>query len=446
MHIMKRQKEAMNSNKFLLFLVCALYTCISAETELIESMLVCKNRIDVIINEEFKAKYLKSDFFAEYDSEIDLEELDYSLQIMPFILNVVSIVWISGSHYYIDSMDENLFYSLQKVKKVFEVLYPQTNFSGELIPRKLTTNVSPHLLDKNTHIALLFSGGLDSTTTSFHYFDKKQLLITAWGEWDMPLSNEELWNSRKKQFLEFAQRYGHTNSFIKSNYSIFLNRKVLDNLSPEITSWRINMVEGIGWAGLTAPILFSKGYQVLYIASSDTWAFKYPGACNPFVDDNIQYSDITLHHDFFDISRLEKIEFLSAFIEEHDIKEHIIKACTDLTEINCCDCDRCAITICGLLLFGEDIETYGYYITKEKAIEMIQNLLQREELRYDTVFHFECIIDRIKSELAHHKQIDNDLLWLLDVDLRGKAYDIEHRTKVDWSILHNLFPDVKCLA
>ena len=100
---------------------------------------------------------------------------------MPFILNVVSIVWISGSHYYVDSMDENLFYSLQKVKKVVEALYPHTSFSGELIPRRLTTNVPPRLLDKNTHIALLFSGGLDSTTTSFHYFDKKQLLIIGLG-------------------------------------------------------------------------------------------------------------------------------------------------------------------------------------------------------------------------------------------------------------------------
>ena len=66
MHMMKRQKEVMNSNKFLLLLVCVLYNCISAETELIkESMLVNKNRIDVIVNEEFKTKYLKSDFFAE---------------------------------------------------------------------------------------------------------------------------------------------------------------------------------------------------------------------------------------------------------------------------------------------------------------------------------------------------------------------------------------------
>ena len=45
-------------------------------------------------------------------------------------------------------------------------------------------------------------------------------------------------------------------------------------------------------------------------------------------------------------------------------------------------------------------------------------------------------------ELAHHKQIDNDLLWLLDVDLKGKAYDIENKTKVDWDTIQNLFPDM----
>ena len=134
---MNRQKEAMNSNKFLLLLVCVLYNCINAETELIESMLVNKNRIDVIVNEEFKTKYLKSDFFAVYDSDIDVEKLDYSLQIMPFILNVVSIVWISGSHYYVDSMDENLFYSLQKVKKVVEALVSSNEFFGRTYPSKI---------------------------------------------------------------------------------------------------------------------------------------------------------------------------------------------------------------------------------------------------------------------------------------------------------------------
>ena len=47
--------------------------------------------------------------------------------------------------------------------------------------------------------ALLFSGGLDSTSTALAHLDKKQLLITAWGHWDLPLNEPALWQVRKRK-------------------------------------------------------------------------------------------------------------------------------------------------------------------------------------------------------------------------------------------------------
>ena len=261
-----------------LILVSALRAESEAPIELFDAVAVNKNEIRVEINHEFKKRYLLSDFFAEYDDDIDLSRLDLSIQIMPCLMNVISIVWISGKQYAIESMDEELYYSLIKVKEVLKRMYPKTRWRGELLPRKLVKNSYKN--QQNGHekerMALLFSGGLDSTTSSLYHKDKKQLLVTVWGHWDLPLYDKKLWKIRKEQLKDFGKQYGHENTFIKSNYYSFLNRPVLDNLSSEISSWRIFTVEGIGWAGLAAPLLLLKGYPYLAHASTITWDFQYP--------------------------------------------------------------------------------------------------------------------------------------------------------------------------
>lgn len=107
---------------------------------LIKEVKVQGNRIDISIEDAFKAVYLKTDFFAEYDPEVDLSSLDYSIVTLPFILNVLPIVWISGKHYTIDVMDETLYHALEKIREVFRRLYPHTAWDGILQPTSLVNN------------------------------------------------------------------------------------------------------------------------------------------------------------------------------------------------------------------------------------------------------------------------------------------------------------------
>ena len=172
--------------KLFIYIILSTYSLAAIQEPLIESVTVNKNHIKIEVNKQFKEKYLTGNFFAEYDKDIDLSKLDYSIQIMPFIMNVLSIVWISGKDWYIDSMDQDLYASLDTIKEVFRRMYPRTKWEGRLIPHRLVKNVPPFKPDTN-RIALLFSGGLDSTTSSLYHREKKQLLITAWGHWDLPL-------------------------------------------------------------------------------------------------------------------------------------------------------------------------------------------------------------------------------------------------------------------
>ena len=116
---------------------------------LIEKISVQGNRLSITPNTHFKSKYLKDNFFAEYDSYINLEQFDESVLSLPFIMNVISIIWISGNRYTIDVMDEELYNTLNRVKRVFQTMYPKTAWDGELIPLKLTQQSRTPLIVSN---------------------------------------------------------------------------------------------------------------------------------------------------------------------------------------------------------------------------------------------------------------------------------------------------------
>lgn len=443
-------------NKKIMFralLLSLLLPNVAFSANLIERLTVRKNRLDVIINPEFKKKYLHDDFFIEYDEDIDLEQLDYSVVTLPFIMNVISLVWVSGKEYQIDSMDEEIFQSLERIKQVFKVMYPATDWRGSLVPKKLIKNKKINKDDSDL-IALLFSGGLDSTSASLAHRHKQQLLITAWGQSQLPLTEPRLWKTVKNRLIDFAQRFGHKNAFIKSNYYAFLNLKKLTKLSPEIVTWRINTIEDISWAGLTAPILVTYRIPVLRIGSSDCWEFPYPTACNPYIDGNITFAGITIKHDQFDLSRFDKVFLITKLCKHHLIcpQEFIICQQKDGT-MNCSKCEKCLLTIISLLASGADPREYGFphYEPVEKNMNAF---LAKGKLSTSGIWQFLDIQKKIdiltvnldhKDEQSDPSYLHYDLAWFKALDFNGyKAYDVKKATKkVDWSVLQKMFPSIK---
>lgn len=442
------KEKHMKTLRKILFALCLLTTTLARleEINLIDSVTVNKNILKIAINKGFKEKYLTSNFFAEYDRDIDLEKLDYSIQIMPFIMNVVSIIWISGRDYYIDSMDEELSLSLEKINEVFRRMYKKTQWNGRLIPRKLVKNTLPFPLadrSENNYIALLYSGGVDSTASSFYHRNKKQLLITVWGHWDLPLEDEKLWKIRAEQLRSFGKKYGHENTFIKSNYYSFLNRPVLDKISPEISSWRIFTVEGIGWAGLAAPLMLLKGYPELRHGSTVTWDFDYPAAANPFVDDNIHFSGAWLKHDLFDLNRLEKCAFIRDVCKKEHLEKPLVRVCEKKIVENCCTCQKCVRTMLEFIVIGENPQDYGFALSPEIALKESKKFMDHHTSGYTTVWHFMHLQELLRKRLDNGESIPHDLEWILSVDLSKKiTTDVKYQHKIDWNDFADLLPEI----
>ncbi len=79
---------------------------------------------------------------------------------------------------------------------------------------------------------------------------------------------------RVKNAQSHRRHFGFQGCWFKSNYWSFLNLDALAKLSPEIQRWRLGAVEGLGWVGMTAPILFAKGYKTLLLPSKPTSALS----------------------------------------------------------------------------------------------------------------------------------------------------------------------------
>ena len=148
------------------------------------------------------------------------------------------------------------------------------------------------------------------------------------------------------------------------------------------------------------PVLLSKGYQTLRIASSHTWAYPYPSAANPCIDNNLALCGVQVIHDQFDKTRLQKIAFIDTVCHERSIEPPFLKVCPleKKQDRNCCNCRKCLSTIAGFLCLGIDPKPYG--LSCKQALDRICTLLKPQKLNYYTIELFteaqELLHERIK--------------------------------------------------
>lgn len=427
------------------FFIASLQGYLFSHPLLIENIQVLGSTIIVRPNEEFKKKYLNNDFFVTYENEVDLSQFDYSILSIPFLMNVVSIVWISQEMYYVEQMDTELYHSLNRVKKVFQVMYPNTDWSGEIVPLTLVDHSLPFVKDENK-IASLFSGGVDSVASFLQHSSNQQLLITAWGHWDLPLSNQGIWHERFQKINEFATACSQETSKIRSNYTAMLNYKYLSSLTREIPKWRLGAVEGIGWAGLTAPLLLSKGYATLAIASSHCWNYPYPSAASPFIDHNLRYCGLSVRHTQFELSRLQKIKYICKHFEAIGDTRPFLKVCSyekDIDE-NCLRCRKCLTTALCFYALGYDPNPYGLESALEqtqKIFSRIYALFNKDELNFYSIQLGKEIQQTIRhrKEKGHHTSLYLEKFLTINFDEK-RAFDTESQIALDWSTMIALLP------
>lgn len=405
----------MGKNSFILGIICCAFSL--QGNRLITNIVVEGQRITFKVHETLKKRYLHDHLFVEYDNSISIDKIPPSLLTIPLVLHMFPVIWASGDTYYIDELDYDLYYSLRKLKKLYKQWYPKTQWKGRLIPKKvIATPAVMSKINEKLQTAVLFDGGLDAWVTSLRLRNKRQLLIAVA---DVGDESEHSQSKPKRALTSFAQKSSADwcdVSLVSTNGSIFLNTEVLNTLSPEISSWYEATLGSIGKLGASIPLLYTKGYPTLHIASC------YKGGVPHKCIDYANYAGLNCisenEHSF-----LEKLSFLIQESESNkDIQKCFIAECNRQGNIACGTCGSCLAIYLGLYALDKNPQDYGYNISSSHLKERAQEFFSGPFLFDREAENFRQIQKIIMQKISQGNNVVKDLGWIREVSIELSPY------------------------
>lgn len=328
------------------------------------------------VDEELRPyfSFEKEYFLAEYS--VSIEEVPESIAVIPFITNVLPIIWITDSLLEVPELDQTFYHSIPNFKQGYIDMSPMLSFKGEIKVEKLIDNT----YQATGGNAAFFSGGVDAFTTLIAHIEEKPTLITLFGS-DVKLNDtigiQNVYNHVEKTVNDFQLPPAQ---YIKTNFRSFINESKLSELvKASKDGWWHGYQHGIGIIGHAAPIAYLFKFHTIYIASTFTVRDKVICASDPTIDSKVQFGNSFVFHDQYEHNRQEKLQIITHYcnINHQKVEPHVCWISSGGK--NCCKCEKCIRTIYGLLAEGVSPKDYGFNYTPRQfrmmPIIMIVNLM-----------------------------------------------------------------------
>ena len=201
----------------------------------------------------------------------------------------------------------------------------------------------------------------------------------------------------------------------------------------------MDTVEGMGWAGLTLPILIAKGCTHLYIPSGAHWYYPLMNITSPFVEELMEFAGFRLITDQFGLTRHDKAEFIVRRCKEDFCKKPFIKVCYK-TNTNCGACRKCCTTMISLIGLGEQLSDYGYFISNEVAVANTLIYLKKK-MGYFDVWNFKEI--QLKLNKQCHPETIETLRPFLSYDMSTlMVNDRKYEVMGSWDRVKQFNPSI----
>lgn len=347
--------------------------------------------------------FLEKKFFVKYSESI--EDIPEGILIIPFIGNIIPVIWLTDSILIIDEIDKNYYECLEKVKKSYAKMYKEVEFLGELKVNK----IEDYGYIPQNRVCQLFSGGVDSVATYVSIKNYNPELITIWGA-DIGINNNKAWKKVEISVKEFGKNENKKNIIIKSNFRRILNEKNLNiSFQKKIKdNWWHGIQHGIALLSLVIPYAYKNRMSTIYIPSSYS-DINIRCASHPTIDEKIKYGGKVIHEGF-KYTRQEKLKLIANYLNETNDKNMKLRVCWEgVKGTNCSQCEKCLRTIVGLFIAGIDPNKVGFNIKKEEIKDIIDN----KKILLEVEFWNE-----IKEALKISKLRDEEWInWLLELDI-----------------------------
>lgn len=369
------------------------------------------------VTERLSQYFTGEPFVIEYPC--DISEVPDSIAVIPFVCNVLPIVWLTDSELVLPEIDRAFYECIPNVKKGYETMFPESTFDGKITAERIVACDKP----AQGKCAVFFSGGLDATQTLVSHFDEEPDLISIWGS-DIRYDNPDGWDVVHAGIAEVAQRFNLADIVIRSSFRIFDDEGALGGtFSGKLKDgWWHGVKHGIGLLGHAAPYAYLNGLSTVYIASSNCPA-DGPVRCasNPLIDNHVRFANCRVVHDGFEFSRQDKVHNVVAFQQKtgHKITLHV--CWESQSGGNCCRCEKCYRTMAGLLAEGADPMNFGFTLAAQTIPHLKNNLVcSRAFTATVAEHHWLHIQNGMRNNIGRVKEMKywKHIRWILKADFR----------------------------
>ena len=308
------------------------------------------------ISSDLASFFTGKNFTIEYDEDISL--VPKSILAVPFVCNVLPLIWLSGSTLYIEELDKDFFESINEFKKGYIEMFPKASFRGGVIVKNIIKNE----ISSQNNTAMFFSGGLDSIYSLIRHYKENPRLISIWGS-DIFPEESSGWDKLNKQLDSTANEFSLNKSTVKSSFRMFDDELNLSKFFENVLSdnWWHGVQHGIGLIGHSAPLAYLHNIGKVYIASTNCPEDGHVTcASNPSIDNCVKFCGCAVVHDGFDANRQKKSEALVKFCNFNHINLQLHVCYETQDGNNCCKCEKCLRTIMGIIAEKDEPSKYGF--------------------------------------------------------------------------------------
>lgn len=367
-------------------------------------------------------KYFSADvqftieYFLNGHPITETESVPHSICAIPFVCNVLPIIWITNARLIIPALDKEFWECLPQIKQGYKAMFPESVFLGEIYPQKIVENHMP-----SQGSACFYSGGLDATQTLISHLAEQPHLLSIWGA-DIKYDNETGWQVVRDSLKKTASCFDIPLVEIRSSFREFDQEGVLDaDYSAQLKDgWWHGVKHGIGLLGHAAPYAFMKGLSAVYIASSNCpQDGKVRCASHPSIDNHVRFGNCQVVHDGYEFTRQEKVQNVVDYcnISRNNIILHV--CWESQSGGNCCFCEKCYRTMAAIIAAEGDPSRFGFEKTHEALPQMRDRLLIGRRINTFSAANYWPQIQNEMKKNEKKLQISpfwNSIKWILKVD------------------------------
>ena len=370
------------------------------------------------------ARFFRDDALeVTYDTAI--ADVPESILVIPALAQVCPVAWANGADVAVERVDASFAAALEDVKTsmcaMYDFLEGGSLYADEVVGADATGH--DHEDDETERAAksgLLFTGGVDSTTSYVRHREEEPTLISIRGWTITPdEADDEQWRHQVERTNTFAAERGLESAFIEANMLSFLDHPMLLAHYKRYVDggWYSSVGHGLGLLGLCAPMAHARGLEDLYMAATHWEGIDLEWGSRPDIDDHVRWTGTECHHDAYDLSRQERLDLIADYVdlEAPDLQ---LQTCNVRMDGNCGSCEKCYRTAVGLRLSGLEPAAHGYPFSDDDYAEIREGLEDgRWILGDDERYMWADIRDRVRETEPGSAAEAEFFAWLVAADL-----------------------------